>query len=124
MDRSVIAYHDATDPEERKRYRQELKELAILSGLESAQERKQLQRPTDSPAFQKMMGAYLKAPFSGNKRAVVSRVCRKLLNKIVRPGLAAYYLANQPEDSDWLVLPVANFDAYFGTTSFGRKYLK
>ena len=28
--------------------------------------------------------------------------------------LAAYYLANKPEDSDWVVLPVANFDAYFG----------
>ena len=38
--------------------------------------------------------------------------------------LAAYYLLNKPEDSDWVVLPVANFDAYFGTTSFGRKYLK
>ena len=23
-----------------------------------------------------------------------------------------------------MVLPVANFDAYFGTTSFGRKYRK
>ena len=31
--------------------------------------------------------------------------------------LAAYYFANKPEDSDWVVLPVANFDAYFGTTS-------
>ena len=38
--------------------------------------------------------------------------------------LVAYYLANKPEDSDWVVLPVANFDAYFGTTSLGRKYLK
>ena len=38
--------------------------------------------------------------------------------------LVSYYLANNPEDSDWVVLPVANFDAYFGTTSFGRKYLK
>ncbi|MGO5095103.1 hypothetical protein ACTQ34_04630 [Agathobaculum sp. LCP25S3_E8] len=38
--------------------------------------------------------------------------------------LVAYYLANKPQDSDWVVLPVANFDAYFGTTSFGRKYLK
>ena len=38
--------------------------------------------------------------------------------------LASYYLLNKPEDSDWVVLPVANFDAYFGTTSFGRKYLK
>ena len=38
--------------------------------------------------------------------------------------LIAYYEANKPEDSDWVVLPVANFDAYFGNTSFGRKYLK
>lgn len=38
--------------------------------------------------------------------------------------LIAYYEANKPEDSDWVVLPVANFDAYFGSTSFGRKYLK
>ena len=38
--------------------------------------------------------------------------------------LVAYYIANKPEDSDWVVLPVASFDAYFGSTSFGRKYLK
>ena len=38
--------------------------------------------------------------------------------------LIVYYEANKPEDSDWVVLPVANFDAYFGSTSFGRKYLK
>ena len=42
----------------------------------------------------------------------------------VATTLTAYYLANKPEDSEWVVLPVANFDAYFGTTSFGRKYLK
>lgn len=38
--------------------------------------------------------------------------------------LIAYYAASKPEDSDWVVLPVASFDAYFGTTSFGRKYLR
>lgn len=37
--------------------------------------------------------------------------------------LVKYYLANRSEDSDWVVLPVANFDAYYGTTSFGRKWL-
>lgn len=36
--------------------------------------------------------------------------------------LAAYYIANKPEDSDWVVLPVANFDACFGGTSFSKKY--
>ncbi|HCA30055.1 MAG TPA: hypothetical protein DEP23_11055 [Ruminococcaceae bacterium] len=37
--------------------------------------------------------------------------------------LIAYYRANKPDDSDWVVLPVANFDAYFGNTSFSRKWL-
>ena len=38
--------------------------------------------------------------------------------------LIAYSAVNKPEDSDWVVLPVASFDAYFGTVSFGRKYLR
>ena len=37
--------------------------------------------------------------------------------------LIAYYRSNKPEDSDWVVLPVTNFDAYFGNTSFSRKWL-
>ena len=37
--------------------------------------------------------------------------------------LIAYYAANRPEDSGWVVLPVANFDCWFGDTNFGRKYL-
>lgn len=37
--------------------------------------------------------------------------------------LIAYYKANKPEDSDWVVLPVASFDAYYGNTNFSRKYL-
>lgn len=41
----------------------------------------------------------------------------------VLPTLVAYYLVNRPEDSDWVVLPVTNFDCYFGDTNFGRKYL-
>lgn len=39
------------------------------------------------------------------------------------PTLIAYYHANKPEGSDWVVLPVSNFDASFGTTSFSRKWL-
>ena len=38
--------------------------------------------------------------------------------------LVAYYISNKPEDCDWVVLPVANFDAYFGGSSFSKKYLK
>ena len=36
---------------------------------------------------------------------------------------AVYCIANKPEDSDWVVIPVANFDAYFGGTTFSRKWL-
>lgn len=36
--------------------------------------------------------------------------------------LIAYYIVNKPEDSDWVVLPVTNFDAYFGNTNFSRKW--
>ena len=42
--------------------------------------------------------------------------------KVLRT-LFSYYIANRPEDSDWVVLPVMNFDCYFGDTKFGRKYL-
>lgn len=37
--------------------------------------------------------------------------------------LLAYYIANKPEDSEWVVLPVTNFDAYFGSTMFSKKWL-
>lgn len=37
--------------------------------------------------------------------------------------LVAYYIANRQEGTDWVVLPVVNFDAYFHTASFGKKYL-
>lgn len=37
--------------------------------------------------------------------------------------LIKYYHANRQEDTDWVVLPVANFDAYFCSTSFSKKRL-
>ncbi len=38
--------------------------------------------------------------------------------------LVAYYLANKPEDSDWVVLPSTNFNCYFGSTVFSKKVLR
>lgn len=37
--------------------------------------------------------------------------------------LIKYYYANRQEDTEWVVLPVANFDAFFGSTSFSKKSL-
>ncbi|MBQ6678206.1 MAG: hypothetical protein IJM71_09175 [Clostridia bacterium] len=39
------------------------------------------------------------------------------------PDLVAYYYANKPGDSEWVVLPVANFSAYYGTTTFEKSFL-
>lgn len=46
----------------------------------------------------------------------------KLPAEVVQ-ALIAYYNANKPEDSNWVVLPVANFDCWFEDINFGRKYL-
>lgn len=43
--------------------------------------------------------------------------------KNVFQDLAKFYLANKPYDSEWVILPVENFNAYYGTTSFDRKWL-
>lgn len=42
----------------------------------------------------------------------------------VLTALVSYYMANRQEDTDWVPLPVANFDAYFGGKTFSKKYLK
>ena len=34
-----------------------------------------------------------------------------------------FCLANRQEDTEWVVLPVGNFDAYYGNTYFSRKWL-
>ncbi len=37
--------------------------------------------------------------------------------------LYKFYVSNKQDNTDWVILPVTNFDAYFGTTAFGRRYL-
>lgn len=38
--------------------------------------------------------------------------------------LVAYYEANKPEDSDWVVLPATAFNNYFGSTVFSKQVLR
>ena len=68
----------------------------------------------------RMTGVTVPAELEARIRAVLPK---SLPPKVVCT-LIAYYAVNKPEDSDWVVLPVASFDAHFGTTSFGRKYLR
>lgn len=53
----------------------------------------------------------------------VDVLCPEKLPTQVLHTLIAYYAANRSEDSDWVVLPVTNFDCFFGDTNFGRKHL-
>ncbi len=41
----------------------------------------------------------------------------------VASDVICYYLANQWEDTEWIVLPVASFDCWYGNTNFSRKWL-
>ena len=41
----------------------------------------------------------------------------------VLPLLVKYYNAHRSDESDWVVLPEINFNAYFDTTSFSKKWL-
>ena len=37
--------------------------------------------------------------------------------------VVAYCEANKPSDTDCIVLPIANFDCYYGNTNFSKKWL-
>ena len=43
--------------------------------------------------------------------------------KEVVAELIRYYFANKPDDTDWVVLPVANFDAYYGNKNLSKKWM-
>ena len=62
-------------------------------------------------------------PLSAGEQDELRAATPKGIPETVLPALVQFYRMNKPEDSDWVVLPSANFDAYFGTTAFGRKWL-
>ena len=45
-------------------------------------------------------------------------VPKKIIAELFR-----YYLANKQDDTEWVVLPVANFDAYYGNNYLSKKLL-
>ena len=74
----------------------------------TAQDRKQLIRDGDSPAFAAMMEAYQKKAASQSYRDAVSAKCRELLDMIVKPVTAArYVVALGKRGLLWELLPDA-----------------
>lgn len=41
----------------------------------------------------------------------------------IKTVTVAYYEANKSNDSEWVVLPVASFDCYYGNANFSKKWL-
>ena len=59
--------------------------------------------------------------FTKTEWQLIEAATPKNISTEVLSTIIAYYRANKPDDSDWVVLLVANFDAYFVNTSFSRK---
>ena len=54
--------------------------------------------------------------------AIDERLCGEHVHTSFQIRLP-YYVANKPGDSDWVVLPVTNFDYCFGDSNFSHTYL-
>lgn len=63
-------------------------------------------------------------PLSEDTLTRLRELTPKGVPETVLPTMVRYYLAHRQPDTEWVVLPVANLDAYFGTTSFSHTWLK
>lgn len=61
--------------------------------------------------------------FSDDEKERIKALLPDGLPYEVAETVIAYCIANKPDDSDYVIRPVSNFDAYFGNTSFSRKWL-
>lgn len=61
--------------------------------------------------------------FTAEQKAWIAAATPTGVDPTVLETLIAYYLMNRAGDSEWVVLPVTSFTAYFGNSSFDRKWL-
>ena len=62
-------------------------------------------------------------PLSDEIVAGISGINTLPVKPQVAVDLVRYYYANKTEETDWVVLPVANFCAYYGSMTFEKTYL-
>ena len=77
-----------------------------------------------------LANALVLGPLKNNEQTLPEHLLKRIedckdaeIPKDVILSLLQYYFANKEADTDWVVLPVINFDAYFGTSSFSKKWL-
>lgn len=61
--------------------------------------------------------------FSEDEKKRIKALLPEGLPYEVAETVIAYGIANKLDNSDYVILPVSNFDAYFGNTSFSHKWL-
>lgn len=54
----------------------------------------------------------------------LAKVTPKKVPVDVTETLLEFYIANKPDDGEWCVLPITNIEAYLGSTSLSRLYMK
>lgn len=56
---------------------------------------------------------------------IQTRITKSVDQKVIPylSDLVAYYHVHKPEDTVWVILPIANFDAYYGSTYFSKRIL-
>ena len=52
------------------------------------------------------------------EKADTNGIPKEIITDLIR-----YYLANKQGDTEWVVLPVANFEAYYGNNNLSKKWL-
>ena len=64
-----------------------------------------------------------KYELTAEQKVWTDEVIGNTVPKNVAYTLFEYYLANKTADSDWVILPQVNFDAYFGNMNFSKTQL-
>lgn len=56
---------------------------------------------------------------------IQTRITKSVDQKVIPylSDLVAYYHVHKPEDNVWVILPIADFDAYYGSTYFSKRIL-
>ena len=65
---------------------------------------------------------YYEIPIPEELRQKVEKLTSKKVVPYIR-DLIAYYCAHKEEDCEWVVLPVTNFDMYYGSSYFSKRIL-
>ncbi len=83
-------------------------------------------KPTIAFADALELGALRTAPLklTEKQKQWINKVAPEKIPIKVTETILEYYLANRPTDTDWCVLPITNIEAFLGSTSLHRQYMK